>query len=180
MPDPAPKTLPPKIIAKMGTVSDAELSRLSGIGLRTIQRRRHALGIAPYSGTGPAPRRWRPKEEALLGTMSDEKLAKHLRLHKGVVARRRKALGIAPYRRHQSLTAPFLNAEAIRARVTQLNTPLLELVERNRTRQVHLCKILKGEIKSVQPKTLTWLCKVLQCEPEEIQLTTDASNSSNV
>lgn len=48
------KPIPPEVRAQLGKLSDAELSRQSGVSEHLIGKARKAAGIAPYAGL-PAP-----------------------------------------------------------------------------------------------------------------------------
>ena len=86
---------PPPWESLLGTMSDGEVARRSGVPSSTVWRRRHSLGIAPYKPTLRAMS-W----DHLLGTINDRMLAEALGLSREVVYRRRQRLNIPPYRKH--------------------------------------------------------------------------------
>lgn len=88
--------LPEAVKSLLGTVSDAQISRQTGIPKSLLAMQRKKLGVSRIIAD---PSSWGEKEISILGTMSDPKAAEILKCNLSTVSKKRLSLGIPSFRR---------------------------------------------------------------------------------
>lgn len=84
-------------VARLGTMSDADLAANMALDIRSVRRKRNLLGIPPYRPAKDT--RWGRREIALLGKLPDAQVARFMGIHMLTVGNKRRALGIQCYAR---------------------------------------------------------------------------------
>ncbi|MFJ3110254.1 hypothetical protein [Pseudomonas putida] len=80
------------VVVMLGTLSDYELSKRTGVERTAITRQRLALGIAPAMRKGRPGRNWTEEEDALFEQLSAEKIARRLGISAQSARKRRAEL----------------------------------------------------------------------------------------
>ena len=162
-------------VALLGKVPDEEVARRLGLSYEVVGYRRRRLGIPPCRRPGRTGNAWTPETEKLLGAMSDGQVATLSGQSRAYVAQRRRSLGIpafSPPRPDGTLIR--VDAQKIRARREALGLTRFALAGHNTALAAHLGMLENGAVRSVTPKTLRRLCKLLRCTPEKITATPPA------
>lgn len=94
--DPRRFRWPPRALALLGRLPDAEVARRAGCTKDTVVSERRRRGIAPLHRQKP-PIEWTEAMLALLGTATDAEVGLDLGLHKNNVGVKRRMLGIPSY-----------------------------------------------------------------------------------
>lgn len=79
--------------ALLGTMADSDVAAVTGIGIKSVERRRWKLGISAFH-SGHLPIDWMETEIALLGTMTDAAVAERVGCTRAAVWFKRQVLGV--------------------------------------------------------------------------------------
>lgn len=128
---------------------------------------------ANLKGRHPNARAWTPEELALLGALADRQLAARLGISTSAVARARRTRNIAPFgvRVWQNRRDELVELDAARllARRVELGLPQ-KVVGARFGRVAYYAKLELGQAARVRPSTLASLARALECETEELTL----------
>ncbi len=159
-------------LALLGQMSDGELGRRLGLSPKIVRAQRNRLGVAAFCPAGAPSTGWTAEREAKLGTVPDRVLAQEMGCSKSKVAYRRRCLDIPPHNHAPRGILPghvALDRAKLRARREALGLTRSALAGRKAPIAcLHLGRIESGHLKTVKPETLTRLCAILKCQPEDI------------